>query len=75
METVEAVEVEDVTEVKLLVAEAQCEEFFATLERDHVNVFPMKTPVEYGGVGARPRLENTTRSAEFSTPFDHRACV
>jgi PII-like signaling protein len=39
-------------EVMVAVTEEQCEQLFDTLEREQANVFYVKTPVEFGVVGA-----------------------
>jgi PII-like signaling protein len=39
-------------EVMVAVNEAQCDQLFAALEREGANVFYVKTPVEFGVVGA-----------------------
>ncbi len=39
-------------EVMVAVNETQCDQLFATLEREQANVFYVKTPVEFGVVGA-----------------------
>lgn len=39
-------------EVMAAVTEEQCERLLATLEREQANVFYVKTPVEFGVVGA-----------------------
>jgi PII-like signaling protein len=39
-------------EVTVAVDETQCEQLFATLEREQANVFYVKTPVEFGVIGA-----------------------
>jgi hypothetical protein len=38
----------------MAVDEDQCESLMALLEREQANVFYVKTPVEFGVVGARP---------------------
>ena len=39
-------------EVMVAVTDDQCDRLFATLEREQANVFYVKTPVEFGVVGA-----------------------
>ena len=39
-------------EVMVAVTETQCDQLFASLEREQANVFYVKTPVEFGVVGA-----------------------
>ena len=39
-------------EVTMVVDAAQCDQLFATLEREQANVFYVKMPVEYGVAGA-----------------------
>ncbi len=38
-------------EVTMAVSEEQCDQLFAVLERERVDLFYVKTPVEYGVVG------------------------
>lgn len=38
-------------EVMVAVSEQQCDQLFATLEREQANVFYVKTPVEFGVIG------------------------
>jgi PII-like signaling protein len=38
-------------EVTMVVSEEQCAALFTTLEREHADVFYVKSPVEYGVVG------------------------
>jgi len=39
-------------EIMMAVSEAQCDKLFALLEHEQANLFYVKTPVEYGFVGA-----------------------
>ena len=46
-------------EVTVAVDEAQCDRLMALLEREQANVFYVKTPVEFGVVGARPERRSS----------------
>lgn len=51
-------------EVTVAVDEAQCESLMAILEREHANLFYVKTPVEFGVVGAPPDAPSDRLAAQ-----------